>query len=75
MASNKILIVDDDAHIAELIKLYLEKEEYKTAVASSGMMALKMFKEEAPSLVILDIHSIPSIIPTKSKKLMIDTNA
>ena len=55
MANNKILIVDDDAHIAELIKLYLEKEEYKTAVASSGMIALKMFKEEAPSLVILDI--------------------
>ncbi len=55
MAANKVLIVDDDAHIAELIKLYLEKEEYKTTVASNGMMALKLFKEEAPSIVILDV--------------------
>jgi len=55
MANNKVLIVDDDAHIAELIKLYLEKEEYKTTVASNGMMALKLFKEEAPSIVILDV--------------------
>ena len=55
MAVNKVLIVDDDAHIAELIKLYLEKEEYKTAVASNGLMALKLFKEEAPSIVILDV--------------------
>ena len=55
MPSNKVLIVDDDAHIAELIKLYLEKEEYKTIVASNGTKALQLFKEEAPSIVILDV--------------------
>lgn len=55
MSSNKVLIVDDDAHIAELIKLYLEKEEYKTIVASNGAKALQLFKEEAPSIVILDV--------------------
>ena len=55
MPSNKVLIVDDDAHIAELIKLYLEKEEYKTIVASNGAKALQLFKEEAPSIVILDV--------------------
>ena len=55
MPNNKVLIVDDDAHIAELIKLYLEKEEYKTIVASNGAKALQLFKEEAPSIVILDV--------------------
>ena len=55
MANNKVLIVDDDAHIAELIRLYLEKEGFKTSVASDGALALKKFKEDAPSIVILDI--------------------
>ncbi len=55
MPNNKVLIVDDDAHIAELIKLYLEKEEYQTIVASNGAKALQLFKEEAPSIVILDV--------------------
>ncbi len=55
MANNKVLVVDDDAHIAELIKLYLEKEGYKANVAQNGAVALKMFKEEAPSIVILDV--------------------
>lgn len=55
MTTNKILIADDDAHIAELIKLYLEKEGYSTTVAQNGAEAVKKFKEEAPSMVILDI--------------------
>ncbi len=55
MANNKVLIVDDDAHIAELIKLYLEKEGFKTSVAQNGSKALQMFREAAPSIVILDI--------------------
>jgi two-component system OmpR family response regulator len=55
MASNKILIVDDDTNIVELIRLYLEKEGFDTAIAYNGQRALELFKEEAPSLVILDI--------------------
>lgn len=55
MANNKVLIVDDDAHIAELIKLYLEKEGFKTSIAPNGSKALSMFRESAPSIVILDI--------------------
>ncbi len=53
--ANKVMIVDDDSHIAELIKLYLEKEGFDTAVANNGAVALKLFKEEAPSIVLLDI--------------------
>lgn len=55
MNSNKVLIVDDDAHIAELIRLYIEKDGFSAEVASNGKDALKRFKEEAPSIVILDI--------------------
>ena len=55
MANNKVLIVDDDAHIAELIRLYLEKEGFKTKVAPNGNKALQMFREDAPSIVLLDI--------------------
>ena len=55
MNSNKVLIVDDDAHIAELIRLYIEKDGFSAEIASNGKEALKKFKEEAPSIVILDI--------------------
>ena len=55
MNYNKVLIVDDDAHIAELIRLYIEKDGFSAEVASNGKEALKKFKEEAPAIVILDI--------------------
>lgn len=51
----KILIVDDDQNICELVRLYLEKEEYDTVLAYNGEAALEKFKEEAPDLVVLDI--------------------
>ncbi|MDD6484861.1 MAG: response regulator transcription factor [Clostridiales bacterium] len=55
MANNKVLIVDDDEHIVELIKLYLEKEGFATAAAYNGVQAVEKFKSEAPSIVILDV--------------------
>ncbi len=55
MPNNKVLIADDDANIVELIRLYLEKEGFETTIAYNGADALKLFKEEAPSIVILDI--------------------
>ncbi|WP_304509013.1 response regulator transcription factor [Anaerotignum sp.] len=51
----KILIVDDDKHIAELISLYLEKEGYDTKEAYDGKEALKEAAEIKPDLVILDL--------------------
>lgn len=51
----KVLIVDDDSSIAELISLYLEKECYDTRIAEDGEEALKLFSEYAPNLVILDL--------------------
>lgn len=55
MLNSKVLIVDDDVNIAELIRLCLEKEGYTTIVANDGMKAIEKFKAEAPNLVLLDI--------------------
>lgn len=55
MSKEKILIVDDEEHICELIKFNLENGGYKTIVASGGMEALKMAKEERPKLILLDV--------------------
>ncbi|WP_036606888.1 response regulator transcription factor [Oribacterium sp. P6A1] len=51
----KILIVDDDTSISELISLYLEKEMFDTMCAEDGEEALKLFPEYKPNLVILDL--------------------
>lgn len=55
MPSHKILIVDDDANITELIRLYLDKEGFLTTCALNGKIALDKFNSENPSLIILDI--------------------
>ena len=51
----KILIVDDDANIAELISLYLMKECYETMIVGDGEEALKVFPEFKPNLILLDL--------------------
>ncbi len=55
MANTKILIVDDDLNISELLRLCLEKEGYDTIIANDGLSAISMFKEQTPDLVLLDI--------------------
>ena len=55
MASERILVVDDDNNICELLRLYLEKEGYNVILAHNGGEAVKMFQELSPDLMILDI--------------------
>lgn len=55
MSNNKVLIADDDKHIAELIKLYFEKDGFTTVTAHDGKKAVELFKSEAPAMVILDV--------------------
>ena len=55
MKQEKILIVDDERNICELIRLYIEKEGFKAIVAYDGDEALRKFDAENPSLVLLDI--------------------
>ncbi len=52
---HKILIVDDDPKIVDLVQAYLEKEGYQTLSAFDGETALKMVRENRPDLVILDV--------------------
>ena len=51
----KIMIVDDDASIAELISLYLNKECYDTKIVGDGEEALHEFTQYKPDLVLLDL--------------------
>lgn len=51
----KILIVDDDRNICELLRLYLEKEGYETTLAYDGQQALEVFADAKPNLVLLDV--------------------
>ncbi len=53
--SKKVLIVEDDKDILDLVRLYLEKEGYRTCTATTGVDALKQVKVEHPDLVILDL--------------------
>jgi DNA-binding response OmpR family regulator len=53
--SLKILIVEDESHIAELLQLYLEKEGYETMIAPDGGKAVEYFHSFDPDLVMLDI--------------------
>ena len=51
----KILVVDDDRNICELLKLYLENDGYTVYVANDGQKAVSMFQTKSPELVLLDI--------------------
>ena len=55
MGKTKIMIVDDDPNIQQLISLYLVKEGFDIIPASSGDEALRLFKTEPPNLMLLDI--------------------
>lgn len=55
MPSEKILIVDDEEHICELIKFNLQNNGYKTLVANNGVDALKIAKDQIPDLILLDL--------------------
>ncbi|MGN0149833.1 MAG: response regulator transcription factor [Clostridia bacterium] len=55
MSNNKVLIVDDDDNIVDLIRMYMEKEGFTAVTANNGVKAVELFKSEAPSIVILDV--------------------
>ncbi len=55
MMDTKILLIDDDANICDLVKIYLENEGYEVKVASDGVEGLSYFKMYEPDLVLLDI--------------------
>lgn len=54
-ASKKILVVEDERDILQLVKLYLDKEGFRVSTASTGTEGLRQAKQEKPDLVILDL--------------------
>ncbi len=53
--SQKIVVVEDDINIAELLRLYLEKDGFEVRIAHDGGEGLRLAEEEKPDLVMLDI--------------------
>ncbi|MBU5454098.1 winged helix-turn-helix domain-containing protein [Caproiciproducens sp. MSJ-32] len=55
MAKEKILVVDDEEHILELIRYNLENSNYQVLTAKNGIDAINIANEEKPSLILLDL--------------------
>jgi DNA-binding response OmpR family regulator len=55
MAHKKILVVDDEKKIVDIVKAYLERDGYRVIVAYDGRLALQMARSEFPDLIILDL--------------------
>ncbi len=55
MTQTKILVVDDDKNICELLRLYLEKEGYAVTLAFDGREGLDAFAKNNPDLILLDV--------------------
>ena len=55
-SNGKILVVDDDKNICELLRLYIEKDGFQVVIANDGKRALEMFRAEQPDLIMLDIR-------------------
>ena len=51
----RILIVDDEANLAELVQGYLEREGYQVLTASDGVSAVAIARETQPDLIVLDL--------------------
>ena len=51
----KVLIIEDDKNIADLLRLYLEKDGFAVTIADSGSLGIDEFKKTAPDLILLDI--------------------
>ncbi len=55
MQKEKILVVDDEKNICDLLRMYLEKEGYSVVIAYTGLDAVNIFASENPDLVLLDV--------------------
>ena len=55
MSVEKVMVADDDQNICELLRLYLEKEQYTVVIANDGNEAIAKFNSENPALILLDI--------------------
>ena len=82
VGKTKILIIDDDNNIAELVSLYLVKECYDTRICNDGESALDIFDSYKPNLILLDLmlpgidgYQVCRTIRTKSQTPIIMLSA
>ena len=70
----KILIVEDEANIRELLRLYLEREGYTVLEAENGVEGIKKWKSDKPDMLLLDVmmpvgyqsfHGLPAPVPDR----------
>lgn len=54
-SGSKILVVDDDPNVVQLVRLYLERDGHEVLTASDGVAGLEMAREELPDLIVLDL--------------------
>lgn len=55
MVNQRVLVVDDDPKIANLVELYLTRAGFEVAVAGDGLVALRLMREMEPVLIVLDL--------------------
>src|ERR1043165_9852700 len=55
MSENQLLVVEDEASIAEVVSLYLKRAGYNVQIAADGRQAMNTFERQTPDLVILDL--------------------
>ncbi|MET3478760.1 DNA-binding response OmpR family regulator [Variovorax sp. 1126] len=60
MANERILIVEDDSQIAEVLAAYLQRDGYLTSICRDGGEAMQMFRQWQPDLVLLD-YMLPQV--------------
>ncbi len=53
--NQRVLVVDDDKNICEIVRLYLDKEGFEVVIANDGQTAIDLFKQKTPSVVVLDV--------------------
>ena len=73
MANEKILVVDDDKNICELLRLYLVKEGYNVTMVHDGSAALTEFDKLHPDLVLLDeLDDVVVMAEVKTRRVALD---
>ena len=75
MANEKILVVDDDTNICELLRLYLTKEGYQVTTANDGEEGLDKFNQVKPDMVLLDVMMLTAKGETFDKVLGLELGA
>jgi len=55
MMGKRVLVVDDNVKTAELVKLYLDRDGYRVALAHDGIEGLRLAREGHPDLIVLDL--------------------